>query len=264
MIETRLSVRLSPDQLHLWVCLPETIQDPSLLQRYLDLLNPEEKVQQKRFLRPSDRHRYLITRALIRTTLSKYLPRPPKDWRFVFNQYGKPSIDPAQQDIPLSFNISHSKDMIVCLVGLDLELGVDVEMITRKVSFEMLAEYNFAKGEALHIASHTTDEQKREHFFRYWTLKEAYIKARGMGLALPLDQFSFHRTSPPNIEIDFLPPLEDTPSDWQFGLYTPSPEHLIATAIHRRKRPPFKLKTFSAIPFLREDIYELPVLAETR
>jgi 4'-phosphopantetheinyl transferase len=112
-------------------------------------------------------------------------------------------------------------------------IGVDVEAVDRALKFLELADAHFAPSERTLLRAAPAAEQ-RGLFFRLWTLKEAYIKAHGDGLALPLDQFSF-TTAPP--AIGFTPEIRDDPSAWQFETLTPTPNHVLSLAIRHGGAP---------------------------
>jgi 4'-phosphopantetheinyl transferase len=123
--------------------------------------------------------------------------------------------------------------MVVCLVTHGREVGVDVEDTMRPGRTVELAESHFAPGEvqALHALA---PERRRRRFFEYWTLKEAYIKARGMGLAIELDKFAFELDRNGEIAVWFDSTLGDVPSAWSFALGAPNDRHLVGYAIERR------------------------------
>ncbi len=118
------------------------------------------------------------------------------------------------------------------MVAKDLEIGVDVEDTERKSETVGVADRFFSPREV--AALHALPEAaQRGRFFDYWTLKEAYIKARGMGLAIPLDQFSFLLDGAPPIRIAFDPRLGDDAATWQFERFTLTARHRTAVAIRR-------------------------------
>ncbi len=244
---TPAPLSLSQGEAHVWLVDPTKITNTDLLQSYFPLMNEEESIQQQRFYRERDQHRYLVTRALARTTLSRYIRRNPSDWEFVFNEYRRPEITPTQQEIPLRFNLSHTQGLIACLVNLDQDAGVDVEDITRNTGVMNIANYSFAPGETKALLA-AQQEVQQHLFFVYWTLKEAYIKARGMGLSLPLNRFSFHRSTQSTIHIDFTPDFDDHPQHWQFLRYQPTDQHILSVAFHRPNLPNFTLRVFWVTP----------------
>lgn len=217
---------------HLWYVFPDAVTDPSLLGIYSHLLCPEERVQQQRFYFAKGRHEYLVTRALVRTALSHYASVDPWVWRFERNAYGKPAITHPQGILSLSFNLSNTNGLIVCLVALEREVGVDVEDMQRPGGTVELADRFFSPIEVADLRTLPTQAQ-RQRFFEYWTLKEAYIKARGLGLSLPLKQFSFHLAQDHSVRISFDPQLNDDPQSWQFVRFCLTPRHMTAAAIRR-------------------------------
>ena len=217
---------------HLWYVSPEALRDPALLNTYYQLMCAEERAQQQRFYFEKGRHEYLVTRALVRTVLSRYVAVDPSTWRFEKNEYGKPAIAYPRGLPPLSFNLSNTTGLIACLVALGRDVGVDVEDMTRPGETVEIAEQFFSPTEVstlrtLHVSA------QRYRFFEYWTLKEAYIKARGMGLTLPLEQFSFHLEAGQPVRISFDPRLHDDPHSWQFTQFQPTSQHQMAAAIRR-------------------------------
>jgi len=201
-------------------------------EQYLRLLSPDEHERMARFVFERDRVRFLLTRALVRTTLSRYAPVAPADWHFIANAHGRPEILDRPAGVPdLRFNLSHTDGLIACAVTIGREVGIDVEHVGRRLTQDVAARF-FAPAEVAHLQSLPADQQERV-FFDYWTMKEAYIKARGFGLALPLGDFAFHFAPdrPPAITIE--PSLKDDPATWQFQQDWPTPIHRLGLAIRR-------------------------------
>jgi len=215
---------------HLWWAVPQHFTDPRELARYRSVLTDEERQKTDRFRFARDRQLCLLARVLARTTLSKYDGVGAADWRFRSNRYGRPAIETPTSS--LHFNLSHTNGLVVCLVCRDREVGVDVEPRSRSGEWLDLANRFFSPGEAAALRQIEARERPRR-FLEYWTLKEAYIKARGMGLAIPLGDFSFDL--PPerqdDVQIQFAAALDDTPARWQFGVGPLGDHHLVATAI---------------------------------
>ncbi len=206
---------LPQGEAHLWYVYPEPLQDAALLTAYDALLTPEERARGARFVPAEARHRHLITRALVRCTLSRYADIAPEAWRFVENAWGRPAIDPACGTPSLRFNLSHTDGLIACLVARDIDVGIDVEDTGRRADYLGVGRRFFSHEEAAALEA-TTGDARAERFYQLWTLKESYIKARGMGLALPLAAFTFDlRGERPTIA--FEPPIEDDPAAWQFS-----------------------------------------------
>jgi 4'-phosphopantetheinyl transferase len=223
---------LGPGTVHLWYTLSDDIAPPSALDAYLGLLSPEERTRHARFLNERSRHEYLITRALCRTVLSRYADMAPVDWRFRANEWGRPEIDIPELG-HLRFNLSNTTGFIACAVALEGEIGVDVEALDRASDLLGIADRFMAPPEAKDIGALPTDAQGFR-FFTYWTLKEAYIKARGMGLSIPLDKFWFlldgeaPTSSPAMLVLD--PDMDDDAAGWSFTQLQPTDRHLLAVA----------------------------------
>jgi len=169
-----------------------------------------------RFHFARNRHQYLITRALIRTSLSAYYPVEPAAWQFSKNRYGKPEISHPDASLAIRFNLSHTQGLTVCAITRDYAIGVDVENPQRSTQsgFSHLASY-FSAREVEDLCNLPADEQQLR-FFDYWTLKESYIKARGEGLAISLSKFSFLFMGNKLTEFRVEPDLQDKADCWQF------------------------------------------------
>jgi 4'-phosphopantetheinyl transferase len=210
---------------------------------YLALMSPDEHERMARFVFERDRRRFLLTRALVRTMLSRYAHVPPAEWAFITNVHGRPEILDRPAGTPdLRFNISHTDGLIACAVTIGREVGVDVEHIGRRLMHDVASRF-FAPREVAAL-SRLSDEDQQRVFFDYWTLKEAYIKARGFGLALPLADFAFDLAPPSPPQISFDPSLEDDPSTWQFMQDWPTPQHRLGLAVRREGHDlPVRIRT---------------------
>jgi len=202
------------------------------LDSYRALLSDDERERMARFVFDRDRRAFVMTRAHVRTMLSRYAAVAAADWRFVENVHGRPEIFDRPEGAPdLRFNISHTHGLIACAVTIGREVGVDVEHIGRHLTHDVAGRF-FAPAEVTDLRLLPPDDQQRV-FFDYWTLKEAYIKARGFGLALPLADFAFKLSPPGPPAITFEPSLEDDPSTWQFMQDWPTPRHRLGLAVRR-------------------------------
>lgn len=201
--------------------------DPALLSAHNALMTPEERARHDRFVGEGDRALFLATRALVRTTLSRYAPVAPGDWRFGTHARGKPHIEAPATAPPLHFNLSNTHGLIVCAVSTTFAaMGVDTEPADRRSATVALADRYFSPTEVAALNALPADRHRRR-FLSYWTLKESYIKAKGLGLAIPLDQFSFLLDQDP-IGIAFDPRLGDDAARWRFALIDAQPNHLVA------------------------------------
>jgi len=172
------------DEVHVWRA---RLDWPAASARSLEpILSADERERVRRFHFERDRRRSLISRALLRTLLGRYLEMPPETLAFSYSPYGKPSL--AALDTPLRFNVSHSGELLLIAVTVERALGVDVEEIRPDTSVIEIAERFFSENERRSLAG-VPQALQRDAFFDCWTRKEAYIKAKGDGLSLPLDQF---------------------------------------------------------------------------
>jgi 4'-phosphopantetheinyl transferase len=250
-------------EVHLWHVDPVQVADQRLLAAYRALLSPAEHARTARFVFERGRHESLVTRALVRTTLSFYQPEvDPSAWQFVANPYGRPEIAAPACAPGLHFNVSHTDGRIVCLVAVGREIGVDVENSGRGAPLDVADRY-FSPSEVADVRA-LPEAARPGRFFDYWTLKESYIKARGLGLQLPLDQFSFHlgpaelgsvqlgpagRRQPSPITISFGPQIADDPATWQFDLRHLTPRHRLAIAIRRAAdEPDLAIRVVPVVP----------------
>src|SRR5262245_28040435 len=251
---------LGPADIHVWLAFYDDAAGERLHGDYRDLLDATERAREPRFHFARDRRRYLTTRALVRTVLSRYIPLDPTEWIFSTNAYGRPHVVNAEaRAARLSFNISHTYGLIVLGVTRRRALGVDVEHVrARPVSMDIADTY-FAPQE---VAALTTapPEQQQDWFFEYWTFKEAYIKARGMGLSVPLDKFSFHYPEQGAVAIAIHPELDDEAGRWEFWQFRPAPQYVAAICAERIDRQRPRVIARRVVPLLSETEYPLELL----
>lgn len=241
--------------------------DPSALserrrQSYLALCSPEELARHARIRHAETRDHHLLTRALVRTSLSRYSERAPEAWRFVENDHGCPFIEPSQNAQGLQFNVSHTTGLILCALTQRRAIGVDVEYEPRKSRITQIADRFFAPPE-VEALERLPDARHRERFFTYWTLKESYIKARGMGLAIPLSAFWFDVDRPGEIHFETAPSLEDPAEQWAFRRLRSGSDHPIALAIAAPKESDIALRTFRVEPLGGHEEVRMEILARS-
>lgn len=176
---------LAADEVHVWTASRDGDDDRVAASRAL--LDPGETRRADRFAFEHDRRRFAVGRGLLRTILGSYLGRDPASLRFEANAHGKPDLVPEQGG-GLRFNVSHSGGWILIAVARGRDVGVDIEQVRPDFGCAAIADRFFAPGEVAALHSTPADEQVLA-FFHGWARKEAYIKARGKGLALPLDRF---------------------------------------------------------------------------
>jgi 4'-phosphopantetheinyl transferase len=156
----------------------------SAFPRWQALLSAEESKRAARFRFARDRVRYIARRGILRALLGRRLNRAPAALRFVANAYGKPSL----ADGAAEFNLSHSRELALFALSRDLVLGCDIEYHDQSFLTENIPERLFSTAELRELRAFAPEDQTAA-FFDGWTRKEAFIKARGLGLSLPLDSF---------------------------------------------------------------------------
>lgn len=226
------------NEAHVWFCYPDEITDVVKLDGYRSMLSVEENQRQQRFYSTQDQHSYLVSHALVRKVLSMYCDVRPEQWSFTFNQHGKPEISAeilaALDCPPIKFNLSHTAGLSACVVSHHDECGVDVENIQRKNKLLSIAGRMFAEPEMATMRN-ISDDEMRNKFFDYWTLREAYVKALGSGLSGSSKQFYFNikqcNGAERVAEICFADKDIRANNVWQFSLLKPSTEHVIALAL---------------------------------
>lgn len=171
---------------HVWV---KRLGSPGAHIRALrEILSLDERRKAERFYFPADRERHVVGRALTRILLGDLLAIAPDEIQFCYNDFGKPSVAPAQNGADFQFNISHSGDVILIAVAARRAVGIDVEQIREDLEVDAVAARFFSTREKDDLAS-LPPGQRRAAFFACWSRKEALIKAAGFGLPQYLDRF---------------------------------------------------------------------------
>jgi 4'-phosphopantetheinyl transferase len=177
-----------PDEVHVWTASLD--QPDAVVARLRTLLDDSERERADRFSFEKGRRHFTVGRGLLRRILGEYLGLDPGGVRFCYNPYGKPALagEPEPGEDALRFNVSHSGSLVLYAVTRGREVGVDLETIRPEFAGEPIAERFFSPGEVAALRA-VAPEARIRAFFDCWTRKEAYIKARGKGLSLPLDSF---------------------------------------------------------------------------
>jgi 4'-phosphopantetheinyl transferase len=253
-------IAASRSGIDIWLTFYDRIVDERLLSGFREFLSEEERRREPRYFFADDRKRYLVTRAMVRTVLSRYAPIAPQEWVFSANGYGRPEIANAHEGVSgLTFNISHTRGLIVLGVAGHRALGVDVEnIVTRQVSLAV-ADRFFSAAEVAEL-SQTPSGRRQDRFFEYWTFKESYIKARGMGLSIPLDGFSFRYPNERAVDLSIQMELEDEADRWSFWQYRPTSEHLLAICAERTGTERSSITIRNLIPTVSEEALDLTLM----
>jgi 4'-phosphopantetheinyl transferase len=246
-------LHLSPAQIHLW---QYAIGKPPVAQHLayaMTLLSDAEKRKCAAFHFEKHRAEYALSHAMLRLVLSEYGPVKPEEWQFLTGEWGKPEIAGPVMDTPLWFNLSHTDGFVACVAGRVRQLGVDVENMNRMTSCGEIAKHSFAAAEYEYLKSLPPGRQ-REAFFRIWTLKEAYIKAEGKGLSIPLDSFHFRFSAGNPIEVTLELTGESNPGVWSFFEFQPGPDYRIAIGAQKTGQGAFHIQCHNAAPLLAANV----------
>jgi 4'-phosphopantetheinyl transferase len=177
---------LGSAEVHVWRA--SLYLEASYIQSLQQILAADELARAGRFYFQKDREHFIVARGLLRIILGRYLDMEPSQLRFCYNHHGKPALDRKLGGDGCSFNLSHSHGLALYAVTRGRKIGVDLERIRPDLADEHIAEQFFSPLEIAALRALHTNIQK-EAFFNCWTRKEAYIKAKGKGLSLPLNQF---------------------------------------------------------------------------
>lgn len=220
---------LAAGEVHVWLSAAETAVDDDWLKAARALLSADELARHDRFMFARSRRQFTVARALVRQVLAAYTRVPAAALRFVANAHGRPEL--AEPAGALRFNLSHTAGLAALAVTRAGEIGVDVEDAERRARPEEVADHFFAPAEVAALMALPAGERRRR-FFDFWTLKEAYIKARGLGLSIPLDAFAYDLSrGRAAIDLAIDPSLGDRRAGWHFALEDPTPRHRLALAV---------------------------------
>ena len=185
--------------------------DEASLLADVDLLSTDEKIRHARFMFDRDKRDFAVAHALVRRVLSRYSTIAPRDWRFDASPNQKPQVAADQAgEPPLLFSLSHTHGVVACAVSRGLDVGIDVESIDRIVDAMEVARRFFSPSEVAMLDA-CAEGERATRFVELWTLKEAYVKAIGRGLIVPLDQFRFSFDEVGSIEFDAEPGMNAGP-----------------------------------------------------
>ncbi len=179
-----MNLVLSSDEVHVWQALLDELQ----LTKLEPTLSADERARANRLRFEKDRRHFIVGRGLLRTILGSYLNVEPGGLQFCYGPYGKPALAKESNVDEIRFNLSHSHGLALYAITRKREVGVDLELVQPEIEDERVAAQFFSPREIAMLRA-LPSEGKKEGFFKCWTRKEAYIKARGDGLAFPLDQF---------------------------------------------------------------------------
>ena len=223
-------MKISNNEIHIWYILTQEVCDLDFFTAHRHLLSAEELYTYQQFYFEAHQYQYILTRVLVRTVLSKYRNVNPQEWVFFKNKYGKPEAIQSGDAPRLRFNLSHTDGLIVCAVILDKDIGIDVENILKKKLDMTIAKRYFSQSEMKDLLE-SPSVLRKERFFDFWTLKECFVKAKGQGLSIPLQDISFEIQKEGSVKLIFKP-KNNYADNWAFWLSNVSSAHKMAVAIH--------------------------------
>ncbi len=174
-------------EVHVWrACLN---QSHEYIHQLHDVLAADEQVRAAKYSSVSARDHFIIARGLLRTILGRYQGQEPQQLRFQYGVHGKPALAGEDDGDMVRFNVSHAHELVLIAVTRDHEVGIDIEFVHRRRAEQQIAERFFSAQEVAMLHA-LPEHMQHEAFYHCWTRKEAYMKARGTGLALPLNRFT--------------------------------------------------------------------------
>jgi 4'-phosphopantetheinyl transferase len=209
---------------------PERVLADVSRERLSLLLDAGERERHARFVFAADADIFLVAHALTRSLLGGLLNEAPDALRFEASERGRPELAGAAAVSGVRFNLSHTRGLVACAVARTCDVGVDVEQLSRRVELLRVAERVFSPLELRELHA-LQGEAQRQRFFALWTLKEAYVKAIGKGLAGPLQAISFFPAAPDPVPLQFEPEAGDREGDWCFRRCRPDAEYALAVAL---------------------------------
>ncbi|QQR91646.1 MAG: 4'-phosphopantetheinyl transferase superfamily protein [Myxococcales bacterium] len=204
--------------LELWYSATPTHRSKSE-QHFCAILSDDERERWKHISHRATQWQFLCARFMLRSVLSKHHDCKPDQWRFAFGKHGKPFIASPDNAKHLQFNIAHTDGAIALALGQHHYLGVDIENQSRSANILTLARRHFSSHE-FDLLQNKTEAEQQKLFFELWTLKEAYMKARGLGFALSLKHICFELPLSDSIRLLANEHLQDNENaQWLFSSY---------------------------------------------
>ena len=193
------------------------------------LFSAQDRGEAARFRFEKDQHQFLMARALVRLALSEEVTVAPNAWRFCRNERSRPYVAAPRLALPLWFSISHTNGLVACLVSALSEAAIDVEKVEQRDGLALVAREAFSPSEQEALARLAGRDWTRR-FFAHWTLKEAYAKARGLGIGLGLDEIAFNLPETGAIGVRISSTLEDDLREWKFRTRDLGADHMMSVA----------------------------------
>ncbi|MEQ9552690.1 MAG: 4'-phosphopantetheinyl transferase superfamily protein [Coleofasciculus sp. G3-WIS-01] len=218
---------LSAQQIHVWQA--DLNRSLAQIERFAQLLSPDEQQRASRFYFERDRNHFIAGRGILRTILSRYLNQPPNQIQFDYSSRGKPALATINPENTLGFNLSHSHGLALYALSPTLKLGIDLEYMRPMPDVQKLAQRFFTSREYAAIQTLSGDQQQIA-FFNGWTRKEAYLKATGDGLA-GLSEIEVSLIPGESAKLLSIAGDSNAAAHWSVYPLTPAPDYVAAVAI---------------------------------
>jgi 4'-phosphopantetheinyl transferase len=219
---------LQPDGVHVWRISLDW--SPVQVQAFYDVLSPDEQKKADRFHFAADRLRYVTGRGVLRTMLARCTGLDAAHLSFEYGAFGKPSLAPGSINMPLQFNVSHSGELVLIALTLGRVVGVDVEAVRDNLDMDRIAASFFSPHEQKALRS-LPEHSRSGAFFDCWARKEAFIKAIGGGLSIPLQQFDVCLSPEPETGLLATRPDPNEALRWDIRALPIDPRYRAAVAI---------------------------------
>ena len=221
------------DNAHVWLLDLDQMKDAASQADGAALLSADETARWQRFRFAADRHLYLLSHVMLRRVLSCYAEVDPAAWQFAHCAGGRPEIATGQTELPLRFNLTHTRGLAACVITQAVDCGVDAEVLTNRRHAMGIAARMFAAEEL--AALHGLEGQAfLEYFYSCWTLREAYCKARGVGLAGCGKDFRFQHDPRAGWQL-WCADADAVTGEWRLRVAQVTDSHLVAVAVNAQR-----------------------------
>jgi 4'-phosphopantetheinyl transferase len=215
-------------EVHVWCASLDDAAYP--IEAYDKLLTDKERERAKRFVMKRDRNRYVFSKGMLKTLIKSYTGLGPDKLQYLSGPYGKPNLDAGLSKGRLSFNMAESAGYALFAFTQNREIGVDIERIRDIPEIERIVSLFFSEGEQAEFAS-LPPQEKKQAFFNGWTRKEAFIKALGVGLSMPLSKFGISLAAGNPVSLVYLDKDIASRGQWTILDVSPLPEFSAALAV---------------------------------
>jgi 4'-phosphopantetheinyl transferase len=225
-----MNVVLENNEAHIWRATLD--REESEIESFRKTLSKDEQDKAASFHFQRDKGRFIVSRGILRKILARYINKEPSEIVFSYGAFGKPALPEELGVATIHFNLTHSHGLALYAIFKNQQIGIDVELIRSDFGWESIARRYFSEMEyaaLLKLPAHLREER----FFSYWTCKEAYVKATGQGLSLPINEIEISLTNSNSAERLCLRGESKQSSHWSLVKLTPATGYVGFLAIER-------------------------------